>query len=567
MKRLATAAAVFFLTVLGPVFAVDHNWLTDANENWNNGGNWTNGVPNFEGETANLTLDITGNRVVTISFLSATIGVLNIGDTNGSNTYTLTNSGGATLTFDNGGFNAQINQTSTSAGDLIDENIQLEGSLDITNASANTLSFSGSIQSSATSGTQFISFYSGNESLMADISNGDSGGTIAVGKTGSGVLTLSGSNTYTGGTNVSAGTLALGASVNGAPVGTGTLTLSGGSTLRSSGAGPLGARTLQNAISLSGNITLGNAVNNGTLTFDGTGLAHGVTLTGNTTLTTASIVVIPDVISGAFSLTKEGASLLTLSGANLYSGGTFINAGTLRFSNSSALGTGNVTIGTSGGTSAGLEWTGGTATISNNITVASGAAGTLFLGAVAGTPTYSGSITLNGNLSLESAAGGVILSGTITGMGGLTMISPATFTISGTNTFSGGTMMNTAGATLIANGDGTLGTGNVSLSEGTITLTLQNGVMQTYIASTATLSYVSGDTINLNYTGTDTVMGLTVDGTQEAPGVYGASAINPDGVFAGTGTITVVPEPTTMAMMALGAGLLVGVQRFRRKLR
>jgi len=35
----------------------------------------------------------------------------------------------------------------------------------------------------------------------------------------------------------------------------------------------------------------------------------------------------------------------------------------------------------------------------------------------------------------------------------------------------------------------------------------------------------------------------------------------------GTGTITVVPEPTTVAMMALGAGLLVGVQRFRRKLR
>jgi len=32
-------------------------------------------------------------------------------------------------------------------------------------------------------------------------------------------------------------------------------------------------------------------------------------------------------------------------------------------------------------------------------------------------------------------------------------------------------------------------------------------------------------------------------------------------------TIVAVPEPTTLAMMALGAGLLVGVQRFRRKLR
>jgi hypothetical protein len=31
--------------------------------------------------------------------------------------------------------------------------------------------------------------------------------------------------------------------------------------------------------------------------------------------------------------------------------------------------------------------------------------------------------------------------------------------------------------------------------------------------------------------------------------------------------INVVPESTTLAMVALGAGLLVGLQRFRRKLR
>jgi hypothetical protein len=33
------------------------------------------------------------------------------------------------------------------------------------------------------------------------------------------------------------------------------------------------------------------------------------------------------------------------------------------------------------------------------------------------------------------------------------------------------------------------------------------------------------------------------------------------------GTIVAVPQPTTLAMMALGAGLLVGLERFRRKLR
>ena len=52
------------------------------------------------------------------------------------------------------------------------------------------------------------------------------------------------------------------------------------------------------AIDLSGNITLGDAVNTGLLTLDGTGLTipNGVTLSGNTALTVLSSVTINDVI-------------------------------------------------------------------------------------------------------------------------------------------------------------------------------------------------------------------------------------------------------------------------------
>jgi PEP-CTERM motif len=74
-------------------------------------------------------------------------------------------------------------------------------------------------------------------------------------------------------------------------------------------------------------------------------------------------------------------------------------------------------------------------------------------------------------------------------------------------------------------------------------------------------------TINLNLTGSDTVAALIVDGVAQGPGTYGAGFINPNSALVGMGTITAVPEPATMAMMALGAGLLVGMQRFRRKLR
>lgn len=560
-----------FLAITGSVFAASGTWTNTAGGNWSTTTNWSGGTiadgATFTGDFS--TLDITGSTTVTIDTTSRTLGVLNIGDTNGSNIYTLTNSSGATLTFDNGGSNAQLNATSTSGGDLIDENIRLKNSLDITNVSANTLSFTGSLQSSATSGTQTLSLLSGNADIIAVISNGGTGGTIAVSKSGDSTLTLSGSNTYTGGTTVSAGTLALGSSLSGTPVGTGTLTLSDGATLRSSAAGVFGARTLQNAISLSGNITLGNAVNNGTLTFDGTAIPNGVTLTGSTTLTTASAVVIPDVISGGFSLTKAGASQLTLSGANLYSGGTFINAGTLRFSNTSALGgTGDVTLGTSGGGPAALTWSGGTATISNNIAVASGA-GTLFLGAATGTPNYSGTITLNGNLSLSSAAGGVTLSGMITGVGGLTTVSDATFTISGTNNYSGGTIINIG--TVIANADGALGTGNVSLTATTVTLTLQTGATNNYISDNASISIVSGGAVaNLNFTGTSDLVGSIVLGgvTQTAAGTYGSLASTADfksDFFTGDGMLVLIPEPSTWAMICVGAALLGGAQRLRRK--
>jgi hypothetical protein len=82
-----------------------------------------------------------------------------------------------------------------------------------------------------------------------------------------------------------------------------------------------------------------------------------------------------------------------------------------------------------------------------------------------------------------------------------------------------------------------------------------------FIADTATLSIgFADDTVNLNYNGTETIGALIVNGTAQMPGVYSSANLSE---LVGTGTLTVVPEPSTWILFGLGA--LIGVQRFRRK--
>ena len=119
-------------------------------------------------------------------------------------------------------------------------------------------------------------------------------GTASLSKTGAGTLTLSGANTYSGGTNLNAGRITVG---NNAALGTGALNMADGTTL-----GFSGNHTVANNIALTGT---GN--------FDTGG--NSAELSG--------------IISGTGSLTKDGTGTLTLTGANTYSGLTSVNAGTL----------------------------------------------------------------------------------------------------------------------------------------------------------------------------------------------------------------------------------------------
>ncbi|MGA0564350.1 autotransporter-associated beta strand repeat-containing protein [Ancylobacter sp. VNQ12] len=180
-------------------------------------------------------------------------------------------------------------------------------------------------------------------------------------KSGSGVLALTGTNRYSGGTLVSAGTLAVGSDANlGAAIG--GVTLNGGTLAATA------------SFSSERSITLGAAGG----TFD-VGVGNTLTLAG--------------AIGGSGSLAKAGAGTLALSGASTYTGATAVSGGTLALYGAS-LATGSVSI-ENGGT---LE---GFGAISGTVSVLAG--GTL-AGGVTDQPNPTHSALATGALSIAGAA-------------------------------------------------------------------------------------------------------------------------------------------------------------------
>src|SRR5712691_8282730 len=185
-SRFASTAAVALLALgtfflIGqPARATDGTWISNFSGSWDNPLDWSGGsIADGAASTANFNFDVAGggqgitnNVNVSLDNASRTVGILNIGDLDGTNRYTISANGAFSLIFDNGGSNAQLNQTSGSFGDIIALGVILNSSLDITNASSNALTISGAI------------------------SSGNVGTGISI--TGPGTTILSGANTYDG---------------------------------------------------------------------------------------------------------------------------------------------------------------------------------------------------------------------------------------------------------------------------------------------------------------------------------------------------------------------------------
>jgi autotransporter-associated beta strand protein len=168
-------------------------------------------------------------------------------------------------------------------------------------------------------------------SVLADNEKGANpelwGGTILT-KTGQGILTLTQANTYTGGTEIKAGTINIG---NSSALGDGLVTITGGSTTTPTTLDFIAKADLDD---LDPDYTLTNAFdlkksgNNADATFNTGG--YKVTLEGQ--------------IIGTGNLVKIGAGKLTLDNTGNAYVDTTINAGTLSISSNDNLGTGTNTL-------------------------------------------------------------------------------------------------------------------------------------------------------------------------------------------------------------------------------
>ena len=241
-----------------------------------------------------------------------TSGVTGLTDTTGTVNYMLSGGGGTlaapvnanTIQFAGAGNTI----TASGANSLSLNGIMNDGSLTATISGGNLL---------IGSGRELIFTGPGNmtvNSVIQDNGTGASAVTVAVG----GALTLTGSNTYSGGTNLCAGQLNVN---NAAALGSGPLTISSGTVGNAGGT----------ALTLS---TTGAEAWNGDFTFAGSNDlnlgAANVALGGNRTLTVSSnTLTIGGNISGNYSLTKAGSGTLLLAGDNAYTGGTTVTNGTL----------------------------------------------------------------------------------------------------------------------------------------------------------------------------------------------------------------------------------------------
>lgn len=369
-----------FVTLTVATSGLLAEWNVDASGNWTTAANWTPSEPNGPGDTASFGSVITAPRTVTLD-ADRTIGNMVFSS---SNAYTIAPTASQTLTVGDGSGSRTIQVESGSHAISAPVALSSNASFDV--LAGQSLAVTGPVS-----------------------------GAGSVTKTSAGTLLLSGSNSYTGDTTVSGGSIEFTAGA----ISSGVVTLGGGGVKYATGnTEDLSAKTVT--------------------------LAAG----GGTIDTNGNDVTFANAIGsfGAGGLVKAGPGTLTLAGANTYFGSTQVDAGVVSIAADAALGldpTASLVL--NGGR---LQTTAGFAT-SRAVTVSAGS-----------------------GLDVPGEADALTLNGVVTGAGVLTKSGSGTVVLVGANTaFTGGVTLAGGTVTLAggrANGFQGIGTGPITLQNGSV---------------------------------------------------------------------------------------------------
>jgi autotransporter-associated beta strand protein len=323
-------------------------WKGTANGTWDifNTGNWFNTATGAKfTDSALVVFDDTGaNTSITLNQ-----SVVNSSTTfnNSSLTYTISGTGAIAG-------QGPLTKSGTGTAILATNNTYTGG----TTINAGTLQIGnggtvGSITGNVTD-NGVLAFNRSNSVTFAGIVSGS--GSLT--KLGAATLTLTATNTYSGGTTITAGTLQIGSgsttgSITGNVTDNAALTfnrsdsisfggaISGSGSLTKLGAGTL---TLTGSNSYAG----GTTITAGTLQVGNGGTTGSITgnVTDNAALSfnRSDSISFGGTISGSGSVTKLGAGTLTLSAANSFTGGTTVSAGTLVLANADATAGGSINV-------------------------------------------------------------------------------------------------------------------------------------------------------------------------------------------------------------------------------
>ncbi|HET6250575.1 MAG TPA: autotransporter-associated beta strand repeat-containing protein [Tepidisphaeraceae bacterium] len=292
-------------------------------------------------------------------------------------------------------------------------------------------------------GNSPISLMLGGVSTSASYSGNLSGVGASITKVGTGTQILSGTNTYTGGTVINAGTLQFNKPVS-LPGYTqaGMVTVNGGGTLAllAGGPGEFATTDLNNVVT---NVIFGSG---SVLAIDTTDVSNG-----------GSPVAITTNINGSEGLTKNGPNTLTLSGNNTFAGPTTVV-------DTTASTTGSLTLGSTNA----LQNSPTTLVGTNTSLVFSSGIGNFAIGSISGSAPLAlqdaGGTAINLTLGGGNSSGSY--SGVISGTGAtITKVGTGTQALTGANTYTGVTTLNN-GILNFANGG--LGSGNITFTGGTL---------------------------------------------------------------------------------------------------